>query len=405
MSSRSNAASGLAAAPAADASRPAVAYLLWTYLGFTETFLYRQMRSLERYRGLVLCARLANADRFPWDGPVAVSVRQPHRALCAVRPLHRFAPLDPAWCKAIARQGARVLHAQYGPNGLLASAYASRFGLPLVTSFYGYDVGYLEAALQHLRTHWHYMLGRAALFSSSRVVLALSRAMRDDLVRLGCPPDKIRVHPNGVDLRRFAPVPRADRGGPVTVVLCGRADEKKGFEYGFRALRRARDAGANLRARWLIAPGPLEASLRALIDDLGLGPHVEILDPTGDPAALMASGDIILAPSVTAKSGDKEGVPTVLVEAAASGLPAVGSRHAGIPEVVIDGESGFLYGERDVQGLAAGLMTLASDRDLRIRMGEAACRLAAATYDAGKLARRLEEVYDDLRGLASHRGT
>jgi colanic acid/amylovoran biosynthesis glycosyltransferase len=381
-------------------AKPAVAFLQGTSFAYTETFLFNQMRSLSRYAPVVLCTRLANEARFPWDGPRVMGERHLPRLGQALRPLHARLTLDPAWREAITRHGVVVLHGQYGTNGLVAAAYGRKLGLPVVTSFYGGDVGILLEPRAHLKQHWHYILGRRALFQGSDLVLVLSAAMRDDLVRLGCPPGKVHIHPNGVDLARFQPAPRSDRSGPVRVVMCGRETEKKGFSYGFRAVQRARARGADLRVQWLAVPGPLGAPLRALIDELGLAPHVDILDPATDPARVMRESDLILCPSVTAADGDKEGVPTVLVEAAATGLAAVASRHAGIPEIVSDGESGLLYPERDVEGLAAGLVRLAQDAELRARMGEAARKLAELTYDAQKLAARLEAHYDALRALA-----
>jgi colanic acid/amylovoran biosynthesis glycosyltransferase len=185
--------------------------------------------------------------------------------------------------------------------------------------------------------------------------------------------------------------------------MCGREVEKKGFIHGFRAVKRACAAGADLRVRWLPAPGPLGASLRAAILELGLSPLVEVLDSTTDPAVIMRESDLMLCPSVTAANGDKEGVPTVLVEAAAAGLPAVASLHAGIPEIVAEGVSGLLYPEGDEEGLADGLVRLASDAALRARMGEAARRKAEDTYDGRKLTARLESYYDELREAARPR--
>jgi len=386
-----------------DATAPTVGFVLWKYLEYTETFLHVQMSALTRYRGVVLCSRVRHLDRFPWAGPLVPSTRALPRVVQVFPRWHALVKLDPAWLRALAAERVSVLHGQFGPSGLRAALYARRLGLPLVTSFYGYDVGYLQAPAGHLRDHWHYVLGRRALFATLARALVLSAAMRDDLVRLGCPEDKIAIHPNGIDLERFAAVDRRERTGPVTVALCGRACEKKGFEYGFRALRQALDAGVELRARWLPAPGPLLEPLTSLLRELDLTATVEILDPSSSATALMASADLILAPSVTATTGDKEGVPTVLIEAAASGLPAVATRHAGIPEIVLDGQTGWLFPERDVAGLAAGLERLARNRELRLSMGRAARALAEDRYDARRLAARLEEHYDEVRERARAR--
>lgn len=363
---------------------------------FTETFLYNQMRSLSRYRPIVLCSRVEHEQRFVWTEPRSVG-HPPPRLFRALPALYGRAPLDERWRSALVKARAAVLHGQFGPNGQTAALYGRQLGLPVVTSFYGIDVSLLLEPRKHLRKEWHYVLGKRGLFSGSDLVLALSALMRDDLVRVGCPESKIRIHPNGVDLERFHPSPRTAESGPLWVVMCGREVEKKGFIHGFRAVERARAAGTDLRVRWLPAPGPLGPSLRAAIEELGLSPFVEILDPATDPATVMRESDLLLCPSVTAQNGDKEGVPTVLVEAAASGLPAVASVHAGIPEIVRDGATGLLYPERDEQGLAAGLVRLANEPALRARMGQAARRRVEDDYDGRKLAARLESYYDELR--------
>jgi colanic acid/amylovoran biosynthesis glycosyltransferase len=381
-----------------DANSPVVAFLLGSSFSYTETFLFNQMRSLVRYRSLTLCSRIVNENRFPWEEPRVIG-RPPAPLEFTLRWAYGRALLDSGWKKAIQESGASVLHGQFGTNGLIAAMYGKQLRLPVVTSFYGGDVGILLEPWAHLRQYWYYLLGKRALFAGTNMFLVLSCAMRDDLVKLGCPESKIRIHPNGVDLERFRPVLPKEKRGPITAIMCGREVEKKGFSYGFRALLAARRAGIDLRVKWLPAPGPLGQALRAEIRELGLDAHVDILDPASDPALVMRECDLILCPSVTAVNGDKEGVPTVLVEAAATGLPAVASLHAGIPEIVMAGETGLLYPERDIEGLTMGLIELARDDEKRARMGEAARRKVVEMYDARKLADTLETYYDELREL------
>ena len=103
-------------------------------------------------------------------------------------------------------------------------------------------------------------------------------------------------------------------------------------------------------------------------------------------------------PSVTARDGDAEGLPIALVEAAACGVPATGTRHSGIPEAIDDGASGFLVPERDAAALAARIDVLLASRELRERMGGAARRLAEERFDAARQIARLEALYDGLSG-------
>jgi colanic acid/amylovoran biosynthesis glycosyltransferase len=105
---------------------------------------------------------------------------------------------------------------------------------------------------------------------------------------------------------------------------------------------------------------------------------------------------LLAVPSVTAADGDREGLPTVAVEAAAAGLPVVGTRHSGIPEAVIDGRSGFLVAEGDVPALGDRLDALLGSADLRRRMSAEARALAEERFDLARQTRILERHYDRL---------
>ena len=111
----------------------------------------------------------------------------------------------------------------------------------------------------------------------------------------------------------------------------------------------------------------------------------------------MDDADLFVLPSVTASNGDEEGTPTVLLEAAYHRLPVLATRHAGIPEVVADGESGMLVAEGDDAALAEGLRVLVGSRDRWPAMGEAGRRLVIDRgHLMGDVAARLETLYGEL---------
>ena len=105
---------------------------------------------------------------------------------------------------------------------------------------------------------------------------------------------------------------------------------------------------------------------------------------------------VLAVPSVTARDGDCEGLPTVLLEAAACGVPAVGTRHSGIPEAIAEGRSGFLTPERDVAALAGRLADIVASPDLRHRLGQGARSLVEQRFDSERQIDRLEKFYADL---------
>jgi len=198
------------------------------------------------------------------------------------------------------------------------------------------------------------MLDRAALH------LCASQELADLLVRdLRVDPARIRVHRLGVDLSRFVPTVRED--GPVRALMVGRFVEKKGFGYALRAFARVHREYPEATAR-IIGDGPLGPDLRRLVRDLGVDAAVTFLGSVDSDGVLaeMHRATVLLAPSVVARNLDRESGVIVIKEAAACGLPTVGTWHGGIPEIIEDERTGYLVPERDVDLLAARLRDLAA---------------------------------------------
>ena len=303
-----------------------VAHLIAEYLGYTETFLDRQFRAYRRYEPWIYAERATQLERFPTDRLATL----PERWTARLWTLLVGAHWTPWFLPLMRRRNTRVVHAHYGPTALRALPFVWRERWPLVASFYGYDVAFLRAPWRH-RRHLVYGACHPLLFRAARRLLVLSRAMRDELVALGAPAARIEIHRNGVDLGRFRPAADHAPDGVPAVLMCGWEVEKKGFAFGFEALARVRRRGRPFRVLYHTArPGPLRPALDRTIERLGLGDLIERVPPEVPPAEVMRRASLILAPSVVASDGDREGVPTVLVEAAASGLPAVASRHTGI---------------------------------------------------------------------------
>jgi colanic acid/amylovoran biosynthesis glycosyltransferase len=174
------------------------------------------------------------------------------------------------------------------------------------------------------------------------------------------------------------------------VLFVGRFVPKKGLDDLVEALGALND----LRPRVLfIGGGPMADAIRKRAAELGL--DATFLGPQ-DPdvvARSMAEARIFAAPSKTASNGDSEGLPTTIVEAARRGLPAVSTVHSGIPEAVIDGETGLLGPEGDREALAANLRTLLTDDALRARLGAQAKEFADANFDLVTQTGLLEDLY------------
>jgi colanic acid/amylovoran biosynthesis glycosyltransferase len=285
-----------------------------------------------------------------------------------------------------------VIHCHFGPNGTKAVAMRDVRLLagPVVTTFHGYDVS------SHL--HRHGVGYYSQLFSRGDLFLAVSDYWRKSLVRIGCPADRLRVHHVGIDCASLEFEPRAVRSGqPVRAISVARLTEKKGLEYGIRAVAQLTGRFPSLEYR-IIGDGPLRKRLEAVIDGAGLRDRVTLLGARTQQEVRkeLRASHIFLAPSVTGTDGDQEGIPVSIMEAMATGIPVVSSFHSGIPELVEDKRTGLLAPERDVDGLARRIASLLDDPDAWGGMVAAARERVEKDFNSAVQHARLSELFAHL---------
>lgn len=314
-----------------------------------------------------------------------------------------FAGLHRAVAHQIAAGRVNCVHAHwFVPQGLVHVLQGRRPGAPpFVVTSHGGDMMLAEHAL--MRPLLRRVLNAAA------AVTVVSPALCADIARLdpGYDCSRLRVIPMGVDLDRFTvradPVPCAESARPVRVLFVGRLTEKKGVEYLLEALARPPLAAAQVEL-WIVGDGPLRAALEARSEALALSQRVRFLGgvPHSRLEHLYRECDVFCAPSVLASDGDRDGMPTVLCEAAASGLPLVGTRCGGLPLMVLPDETGLLCRPRDADDLAHALARLVADPALRQRMGAAAAE-HVRRYSWVRIARQYAETFEyALRARAAH---
>lgn len=279
----------------------------------------------------------------------------------------------------------RILHAHFGRGGALALPIARALGIPLVVTFHGADA----TKETHYRRHLVppiYARRLAALQREAALFVCVSGFVRDRLLERGFPPDKLEVIHQGVEIGGEPPAP-PDADDPY-VLFVGRFVEKKGVPSLIEAMRLL--AGRGVVARLvLIGDGPLAGALREQARGLS-GVSFRGWLPNDEVRRAMRSAAALCVPSMTARDGDSEGLPTVIFEAMAEGVPVVGSDHAGIPEAIAHGRTGFVVPAGDPPALAEALAGLIADRDLRRRLGAAARADAAVRFSALGQSRRLE---------------
>jgi colanic acid/amylovoran biosynthesis glycosyltransferase len=285
-----------------------------------------------------------------------------------------------------------VVHCHFGPNGLLGIQLRD-LGVvraPILTQFWGYDVS------SYVRSKGEGVYQR--LFAKGDLFLGCSERMRARIVELGCDAHKTGVQYAGVAARNIPFVLRnPGEGETIRLLTVGRLVEKKGIEFGLRAVARLIDEYPKV-AYTIVGAGPEYDALTALSRELGIGSHVNFVGAKTREtvAALMRDAHILLAPSVTAASGDEEGIPVVLMEALALGLPVVSTTNAGIPELVSHRVSGMLAPERDPAALADHVSFLLTHPDERRSMAQAGRRTIETDFDIDKLNAQLFEQYEKI---------
>jgi glycosyltransferase involved in cell wall biosynthesis len=267
-----------------------------------------------------------------------------------------------------------------------------RAGVPLVVHFHGYDASRHEI-LERFAAGYQRMFRRCA------AVVVVSRLMQEQLVRLGAPPQNVRLNPYGVDLERFTPTDAA--ANPPLFVAVGRFVEKKAPQLTLLAFRRVLEACPDARLA-MLGDGVLLDACRDIVRALGLSDAVDLAgrQPHERVAECLAGARAFVQHSVTPDSGDCEGMPNAVLEAGACALPVVSTRHAGIPDAVVEGETGFLVEERDVEGMAQHMTTLALDPALAGRMGAAARERMVAEFS---MEQRIAALHDILKEAAGGR--
>jgi glycosyltransferase involved in cell wall biosynthesis len=254
----------------------------------------------------------------------------------------------------------------------------------LIVHFHGYDASERQT-LDEWRKHY------LSLFRDAAAVVAVSHAMRRRLIELGAPPEKVHRNPYGVDCTAFGGADPAAVGPRFLAV--GRFCEKKAPTLTLRAFAAVRRACPGARLR-MIGFGPLLDPCIELASELGIADAVDFLGAC-PPAVVqeeMRQARCFVQHSVVAPDGDSEGTPVAILEAGASGLPVVSTRHAGIPDVVLEGTTGFLVAEGDVAAMADRMLRLAQDPALAAAFGRAARERIESEFSMPKRIGCLREI-------------
>ncbi len=264
--------------------------------------------------------------------------------------------------KSLAAGNYDVALAEYGITGANAFPICQSLKIPLVIIFLGMDA-YYKPTLEKYESKYKEMFRYAAFF------IVMSKHMKQKLIELGCSENKIIISPCApADM--FFRINNVPEGKHFIAV--GRFVDKKSPQTTIRAFNEVLKKFSEARLT-IVGNGELWEECKKLVVELKIENAVELPGPLKHEQlmSLYAKSIAFVQHSVIAGNGDSEGTPVAVLEASASGLPVVSTFHAGIPDVIKDGETGFLVQENDMNGMALAMIKIIENPEKAIKMGKA----------------------------------
>ncbi len=371
------------------------------WLPQTATWLYTQVINLPGdIVSHVVCTRRENFDQFQYPRVHALKDLPAWKHVWdrGMRFLHFRNHLRFLY-DVTRRVKAHVLHSHFGYVGWRDLGVSQRLGIAHVVTFYGLDVLQYPTMDPRWRDRYREM------FASIDMVLCEGPYMGQSIVALGCPPQKMRVHHLGIDLSLIPFEPRTwTPGEPLRVFMAGSFREKKGFPIALEALAQLRKAVPLQITLVGDAGGELQTTaekqkILAAIERGGLGDCTRLTgyQPYRVVMEEARRHHVFLSPSVVASDGDTEGgAPVSLIEMSASGMMIVSTTHCDIPGVILDGVSGLLAPERDVNALVERLHWIVAHPERWLEMQRAGRAHIEAEFDAKRQGERLGAIYHEV---------
>jgi len=340
------------------------------YLPKSETFIYQQLIGHSRVQPIVLTRKKMNLDQFPYS-PV-------YRR----RTLKGLAP----WLR---RKRIRCLHARFGTAGVELLPIARKTGIPLITSFHGFD------ATKRVKTDRHYRRQLRRLFRHGQAFTVVSNDMKRKLIKLGCPARKITLIRSGIQLRKFPFLPpQPVQNQAFRLLSVGRLTEKKGMDTLIKAFRHVVRTYPQTTLT-IVGEGEERSRLRRLVKTYGLKHAITLTGalPHQQVQQEMSRCHLFVIACQTAKDGNQEGIPNVLMEAMATGRPVVSTYHAGIPELIRHGVHGYLAPERSPRHLARTILRALEEQERWSELTARARQKVEEQHDIVKQREKLEQLY------------
>jgi colanic acid/amylovoran biosynthesis glycosyltransferase len=305
--------------------------------------------------------------------------------------IFKYSGFAPEFNQQLQQLNPALIHAHFGVCGTLVLPLAQKLKIPLIVTYHGLDATMSDEYTQKKSINTRiYLQRREALKLEASLFITVSNFLKERLIQQGFPSDKILVHHIGVDTKLFQPDCHIARE-PI-VLFVAPLVEKKGCEYLIQAMAKLQAVMPEVELV-IIGDGQLRAALEhsarsSLFKYKFLG-----VQPPEVIKHWMNLAKVFCAPSITTASGDSEGLPKVIIEAQAMGLPVVASVHGGIPEGVIHRKTGFLAAEGDSQALAKYILLLLINPQRWQSFSSNARKHINVQFNLNQQTRLLEDIY------------
>ncbi len=383
------------------ASQPRIGYVLKRFPRLSETFVLREILALERLGVDVTVFALGRPDEATVHADFAglraaihyvddladSGGRGDDRVLADAPETRRESRAVRRLATAVRDSGVTHLHAHFATSAAdVARALAALLGLTFSVTAHAKDIFHESVSARHLE----------ALFAEAAFVVTVSefnvRHLRGAVPGVHRTPIH-RIY-NGIDVATYRPQQPIVGTSEERILGVGRLVEKKGFDVFIDAIAALRRRRPGIEAT-IIGTGRCESALKARVEACNLSAHIAMpgAQLQHQVLAAMRHHTVLAVPCVVGADGDRDGLPTVIIEAMALGLPVVATAVTGIPEIVRDGDTGVIVRERDGDALADALDRMLADRALRSKLAVAARRLVESEFDAGRNARALVDLF------------
>ena len=291
------------------------------------------------------------------------------------------------WLNKIRDQHPNLMHAHFFNDGIDAVKIGDKLGIPVVTTVHGHDITKHENAVLQNTTNQRF-------FAQVDRIIAVSEFIAEQALAKGCPEQKLIQHYIGIDLKKFTQDKRETTS--PSLLFVGRLVEKKGCSFLLQAMERLKPKYPELQLT-VVGDGELKLSLQQEAESRQLNVDFKGTATATEIREQLARCWLFVAPSITAASGDTEGLGMVFLEAQALQTPVVSFRSGGLVEAVAEGTTALLSEEKDVAGLADNIASLLENSTLRHNMGIQGRKRVEAHFDIRKQCAKLELIYDELR--------